>query len=551
MNAAALRQQALARAAAGDQAGATALFARGLEAHPRDAAFANSAGSFHAGQGRPAEALALFDRALAIAPDLHEAAVNRAIMLQRLGRTREALADLRARERSLAAVPRYWTTRASAERALGDVAAAATSYDRAIAREPANPKALAGRAQMAIERGEADAVAAHQRALAQAPGDPHLLLGFAHALHAAGALDDALYVSGMLVQQYRTWPPGMELHAELRRAAGDQERFTDHYVGADTVELHLSWAAMLAGVDRQVEAAAVLAAAQQRFPTNPNLILAEAVAAGEAGDDARAAALFRDHAAPTPAWQVAEARQRLRTGDPAAAEALLAAALRAKPDDVVAWSLRDLSWRLLGDARHHWLHGQDRLVQVLRLELSTAELDAARAMLDRLHDRSPVPIGQSVRHGSQTRGALFLRAEPAISRVAEAIRAAIERYREGLPPADAAHPLLRHRDTPLAVVGSWSIRLDGAGHHAAHVHPQGVLSSAAYLAVPEQVTEADQPGWLELGRPPVTLLDLPPLRTIEPKVGELALFPSTLFHGTRPISAGRRMTVAFDAAPRS
>jgi hypothetical protein len=33
---------------------------------------------------------------------------------------------------------------------------------------------------------------------------------------------------------------------------------------------------------------------------------------------------------------------------------------------------------------------------------------------------------------------------------------------------------------------------------------------------------------------------------IRPHVGRLALFPSTLFHGTRPFSAGERMTVAFD-----
>jgi len=46
--------------------------------------------------------------------------------------------------------------------------------------------------------------------------------------------------------------------------------------------------------------------------------------------------------------------------------------------------------------------------------------------------------------------------------------------------------------------------------------------------------------------PPDLGLDLPPLRTIEPQPGYLALFPSTLYHGTTPFGSAERMTVAFD-----
>jgi hypothetical protein len=35
---------------------------------------------------------------------------------------------------------------------------------------------------------------------------------------------------------------------------------------------------------------------------------------------------------------------------------------------------------------------------------------------------------------------------------------------------------------------------------------------------------------------------------VEPKPGRLALFPSTMWHGTRKFPAGERMTVAFDVA---
>jgi hypothetical protein len=44
------------------------------------------------------------------------------------------------------------------------------------------------------------------------------------------------------------------------------------------------------------------------------------------------------------------------------------------------------------------------------------------------------------------------------------------------------------------------------------------------------------------------MLDLAPLKIVEPRAGGLILFPSYLYHGTRPFCAGERLTVAFDAA---
>ncbi|MCY7338836.1 MAG: 2OG-Fe(II) oxygenase family protein, partial [Sphingomonas bacterium] len=81
-----------------------------------------------------------------------------------------------------------------------------------------------------------------------------------------------------------------------------------------------------------------------------------------------------------------------------------------------------------------------------------------------------------------------------------------------------------------------------------HIHPLGLISSAAYFAVPPSAADpVERAGWLELGRPPLDLrLDLPPITTIEPRVGECVLFPSTLYHGTRPFPAGKRMSVAID-----
>jgi hypothetical protein len=103
----------------------------------------------------------------------------------------------------------------------------------------------------------------------------------------------------------------------------------------------------------------------------------------------------------------------------------------------------------------------------------------------------------------------------------------------------------------MAFGPSWSVRFTGSGHHAAHFHPGGILSTACYMCVPASVADPEEKqGWLEVGRPPTEIgIDLPPLATFEPKPGHLILFPSFLFHGTRPFTDGERLTVAFDLVP--
>ena len=144
------------------------------------------------------------------------------------------------------------------------------------------------------------------------------------------------------------------------------------------------------------------------------------------------------------------------------------------------------------------------------------------------------------------------RAEPEIRRLRAAILDAVAGHVAQLPPADPRHPLLRHRPERLRFAGAWSVRLTGSGggRHTNHIHPQGWISSAFYVAVPPEAERGAAPaGWLTLGEAPHELgIDLPPLRQIEPRPGRLVLFPSLMWHGTVPFGAGERLTVAFDIA---
>ena len=189
---------------------------------------------------------------------------------------------------------------------------------------------------------------------------------------------------------------------------------------------------------------------------------------------------------------------------------------------------------------------------VSHLGSDLAPLERLADRLRSLHERSGQYMDQSVRGGSQTDGPLLSRIEPEIRQLRAAIVRAVERYVAELPPPNADHPLLgQRRDRRIRFAGSWSVRLCGGGHHASHVHPQGWISSALYVALPER--QADEPpdsGCLVLGEPePALGAGLPPRTTVEPKPGRLVLFPSWMWHGTRPFAEGERLTVAFDVAP--
>lgn len=549
----AIAQQAGALAAQGRDREADALYEKGLAAFQEDARFANSAGHFHFKAGRTQRALALFEQALALDPQLVEAAVNAAIALARLGRFARSAALLAPLESAASGNAGYWRVRADSERQAGLHHAASSSMARAVALDPAGPKTARSRARLSLERGDPEAVAHLEAALTLNRGDPQLLFDYAQALAHHGRVAEALECTTTLVTNVPGWTEALKLHAELRWAAGDRARFADHFEAVASAQgaspaIYLAWAETLDGVDRPQESAAALARARRLWPEDPALALAEAVSLGEAGQAREAQAVLDSFAAlRSTEWMTARGRNLLRLGDPKGAEAALAAVLAMAPGDVAAWALTDLSWRMTGDDRHAWLHGQDGLVRQIALPLSAAERSATTILLEQLHRHSAMPIGQSVKDGSQTKGALFARAEPELARLETALLAAMEEYRAVLPAADPRHPLLAHRDARWAITGSWSIRLEGQGRHAAHIHPRGLLSSASYWLVPDEVEAPGGPGWLELGNPPPGLADgLGPLHAIKPAEGTLALFPSTLFHGTRPIQRGTRMTVAYD-----
>jgi hypothetical protein len=286
------------------------------------------------------------------------------------------------------------------------------------------------------------------------------------------------------------------------------------------------------------------------FARDRAFTILEIAIAGHSGLIERASALL-ENMDDRPDAQLARGLNRLQRGLPKDAAVILEGVTGQQPDNFEAWALLEPAWRMTGDPRHQWLVGQVGLLGPSQLDLGESKLAEIATMLRALHRAKAHPIGQSLRGGTQTSGPLFLRSEPEMMLLLTALATAIRQFVGNLPAADPRHPLLKHRDAAMAFGPSWSVRFTGSGHHAAHFHPGGILSSACYICVPDTISgSAEQEGWLEIGRPPPELgLDLPPLATFEPKPGRLVLFPSFLFHGTRPFSGGERLTVAFDLVP--
>jgi hypothetical protein len=302
----------------------------------------------------------------------------------------------------------------------------------------------------------------------------------------------------------------------------------------------------LAAVDR-FEEAADAASRAARLTERPEFYLAEATYAGQAGDGKRAEAALAEVPPDIPGFLAVSARNRLRRGEADLAAKQLEELVGREAGNVDGWALLGVAWRLTNDPRTAWLMEQPGFVFAADLGLTGSEIHSIAACIRKLHHAQAFAMGQSMRGGTQTVGNLLDRLESPIALLRQAIVPVVDQFWASLPPADEAHPLLGHRAARPHITGSWSVRLMDQGFHIPHIHPAGLVSSAVHLCLPEADPHEELSGWLELGRPPADLeVDLEPTATIEPRPGRLILFPSFLYHGTRPFSRGERLSVAFD-----
>lgn len=562
---------ALCRKALGDDAGALAAFAAALGCAPRDANLLGNYANFLCRLGRHDEAIALYRRAIELVPSHADAWTNLGLALREIGDIAAASAALEHAVALRPASTNAWQGLGAARRAAGDLEGAAVALRRAVELAPGNGTAwtslgvvlrLLGDPAGAIEcYATARRVGFAGPEIEDAEASAHLDLGETErALEGARRLTTVApaYVAGHAMLAHILWEhgatlaPGVDPHAAFRAA-----------VAAQPGNRALGHAFLSFLLDANAAAEALHHARTMRAAGDePVLMTAEALALENLGRSAEAGALFA-HAHTSLRMDAGflnlYVRHLLKAGQPEAAAARALEALEREPDNQAALAYLGVAWRMLGDPREDWLCGYDRLVGEVLVEPppgfedEAAFLAALEATLLPMHKATREPVNQSLRGGSQTPGMLFGRRDPMIAATRDAIARAVARHVE-LLPEDSTHPFLRRRSTRVRFVGSWSVRLWSSGRHINHFHQEGWLSSAFYVSLPPSVmqpVEGDRAGCIQFGEPPPELgLGLAPRRVIRPRPGQLALFPSYLWHGTVPFTDDApRLTIAFDAVP--
>ncbi len=447
---------------------------------------------------------------------------------------------------------RIFTLIGHASRVEQKMERAQRAFDKACELSPEDPSVLSDLAQCEFELGRA-AAALFGRAMQLSPGRLDLCRSQAAALVAEGRAPEAIARLQSLLSAHPGWIDGHKSLASFLWLEGRRDLYTDGLERAcqrepQNAALWITWFQLVAQTRDWPTALAILDRAERHLGDTPGLKVSRLFVASESDDDAMSEKLL------TETRQIAgdvvslcRIRHLIRKGRPEAAEAEITPRLTG-PVAPLYWPYASIVWRMQGDDRAVWLDRCDDIPKLAEADLSKDELDELAATLRGLHTaRAPYPE-QSVRGGTQTDRSVLLRHEPILNRTREALLSVIRDFIADLPPVDPRHPLLSAPRNHLLIEGSWSVRLEGQGYNVPHTHPRGWLSTAFYVTTPEPAEMGPAPaGHLALGAPPVELnCGLGALKSFAPRPGRLAIFPSTLWHGTVPFEAGERMVIAFD-----
>lgn len=248
------------------------------------------------------------------------------------------------------------------------------------------------------------------------------------------------------------------------------------------------------------------------------------------------------------------AKALLASGNADKALAVIEKLLGIKPDDQFAIALLATTYRLLGDDRYAQMYNYEEFVRPYELATPKgwpslhAYLDDLRAALAERHPFKTHPFMNSLDGGSMIMDFASME-NKAIGALLPALTRPINTHIEHL---GRGKDIVRSRNTGRwKLDGIWSVHLRPNGFHHNHVHPNGWLSSACYISLPDRLETGEKEGWIKFGEPGVvTDPKLSWEHVVKPQVGTIVLFPSYMWHGTIPFGGDqRRLTCALDIVP--
>lgn len=171
-----------------------------------------------------------------------------------------------------------------------------------------------------------------------------------------------------------------------------------------------------------------------------------------------------------------------------------------------------------------------------------------------LHDIEHTDIAERVQgmlyNGKQSAGNLFKRPEASFRRLGELVKQEFLNYKNRFAGADCE--LIKSFPNELEFTSSWYVRMRRGGYVDRHIHEVGWISGAVYLVLPTDKKDPTE-GCFEYGTHgdnyPQKHSNFP-VGIATPNVGDIVLFPSSLFHRTIPFSSNeQRICIAFDLKP--
>ena len=537
----------------GKQAEARSALRRSLALAPGHVEALNSLGIAAGRAGDSREAETAYRDALSARADYAPARRNLAGLLVSSGRAREALGVLDG-----VSGPDFDRLRGEAHARLNEPEAALVAFQRAAGQRPGDVRAFIGSAGALTELGRFEAALGVLDGVEGAEAD----IARAKAWLGAGQADNAIGILSAVLAAAPARADALFLMAQCLWMSGRGSEIRPWFEAArrsapDRSDLLRLYARTLKQMDEADAALDVLKALPSPGPADHSERADVLIEAGRAGPALEAAQIAVESDPDDPAAQAAHARAALMNGQ---ARTALEAAQRMRaryPHDQFWVAIEAEALRQTDPARWRQLYDPDRLARPFDLptpdgfESLEAFNQALAVSLRRLHAFKVHPLDQSLRSGVQTGVDLRRVGDPVIDAFFRSAQSVVEDYVAAMPEDDA-HPLFAYRSEASEIVSAWSVLLGPGGRHVSHVHPEGWISSAYYVETPGDLESSrDQEGWLVLGEPPFKVPGAEPTRLVPAKPGRLVLFPSFLWHGTRPIRSGERLSIAFDILPRA
>ena len=395
--------------------------------------------------------------------------------------------------------------------------------------------------------------------------DPFVLRDRAAAAQSKGRIRDAV---ALLRRAIEAVPDSPDFHHDLGaafEAMGEFADAVDSYRAAielkpDYAEAMNNLGNALLGLRRDEDALAAYRQAEAVAPDSPSVQVNIANRLELDGQYEEAIRHYRRAMDLGPRLTIAHfplARTLLAAGDPEQALAMVDRCLELSPRVQGAIALKGLLLQELGrpgEARR--VVDMDRFLKVFRPPPPDGYASMAAFHQDLIAHAENHPTlafelyGSSTHNGRHSFNLLWDDAKPA--RALKAMLQAVYAEYVEMLIADGPNPLLPD-PMPQFRIQAQAQLLNSGGYLEPHIHPDGWISGAYYVQIPDALRgSATQAGWIEFGRPPphVRITVEPETRIIEPEEGMVVLFPSYLFHGVKPFEAAElRISMGTDMIP--